>query len=607
MPGLVGLITHAPRARAEAELLRMVAALRHKRTYVSGTWIDESLGLYVGWVEREGTAAAGLPYRNETGDLVLVFSGEEYPEPGAAARLKERGHRVHISDRSYLVHQAEDEPDFLKNLNGRFHGILADRRNGIVTLFNDRYGMHRVYCHESKDSFYFAAEAKAILAVRPELRAVDGRGVAEFISCGCALENRTIFKGISLLPIASAWRFEGKALTREEAYFHPKEWEEQEPLEAEIYYLQLREAFSRDLPRYFSGPGPIGISLTGGLDSRMIMSWADATPGSLSCYSFGGMYRDSQDVKVARKVAGVCGQSHQVIRVGDEFLSEFHDYAERSVFLSDGCVEVKHAPDLYVNEFAAQIAPVRMTGNYGGEVLRRVRAFKPVAPADGLFQPALTRSIEETRQTYQELLSMHPLSFALFRQAPWHHYSLLSLEQSQLAVRSPYLDNDFVQAVFRSPQSLLTNDDVSLRLIADGNPALRSIPTDRGYGGSLPKWAAKMSQGSHEFAFKAEYACDYGMPQSVARFDRLLRPLHWERLFLGRHKFYHYRVWYRDALSGYVRDMLLDPRSLSRPYLQRKAIEDMVQQHTAGTHNHTTAIHKILSLELIHRLFIDAV
>jgi asparagine synthase (glutamine-hydrolysing) len=97
------------------------------------------------------------------------------------------------------------------------------------------------------------------------------------------------------------------------------------------------------------------------------------------------------------------------------------------------------------------------------------------------------------------------------------------------------------------------------------------------------------------------------MPQSVARFDRLLRPLHWERLFLGRHKFYHYRVWYRDALSGYVRDMLLDPRSLSRPYLQRKAIEDMVQQHTAGTHNHTTAIHKILSLELIHRLFIDAV
>ena len=44
-------------------------------------------------------------------------------------------------------------------------------------LFNDRYGMQRIYCHESKDAFYFAAEAKAILAVRPELRRMDARGL----------------------------------------------------------------------------------------------------------------------------------------------------------------------------------------------------------------------------------------------------------------------------------------------------------------------------------------------------------------------------------------------------------------------------------------------
>ena len=39
-------------------------------------------------------------------------------------------------------------------------------------LFNDRYGMHRLYYHQAKEAFYFAAEAKAILAVRPELRAL---------------------------------------------------------------------------------------------------------------------------------------------------------------------------------------------------------------------------------------------------------------------------------------------------------------------------------------------------------------------------------------------------------------------------------------------------
>ena len=63
-------------------------------------------------------------------------------------------------------------------LNGRFHGLLTDRNSAMSTLFNDRYGMHRVYYHETKDAFYFAAEAKAILAVfhEPELRTINQRG-----------------------------------------------------------------------------------------------------------------------------------------------------------------------------------------------------------------------------------------------------------------------------------------------------------------------------------------------------------------------------------------------------------------------------------------------
>jgi asparagine synthase (glutamine-hydrolysing) len=95
------------------------------------------------------------------------------------------------------------------------------------------------------------------------------------------------------------------------------------------------------------------------------------------------------------------------------------------------------------------------------------------------------------------------------------------------------------------------------------------------------------------------------MPQSVVRVDHTLARLHLERIFLGRHKFYHYRVWYRDALSSYVREMLLDSRTLSRPYLQRKVLERVVKEHLEGTKNYTTTIHKIFTLEHLHRLFID--
>jgi asparagine synthase (glutamine-hydrolysing) len=177
------------------------------------------------------------------------------------------------------------------------------------------------------------------------------------------------------------------------------------------------------------------------------------------------------------------------------------------------------------------------------------------------------------------------------------------LEQTQLTVRSPYLDNNFVRTVYRAPA--LTDDDVRLRLIADGSPALRRIPSDRGIGGTYGPVTSAIVHNFLEFTFKAEYAYDYGMPQWVAQVDHLLSPLHLERLFLGRHKFLHYRVWYRDALAKYVKEILLDPLILSRPYLERKSIETIVAGHLKGNRNYTTAIHKMLSLELLHRLFFD--
>src|ERR1700733_9637802 len=173
MPGMVGLITKMPKERAAAELSRMVRAQRHDPSIVTGTWSDEDIGAYVGWVVRKDSFADAMPLSNESGNVSLIFSGEEYPEPGTANRLKERGHDVETAGPSYLVHLAEEDPAFPAGLNGRFHGLLTDRTRRTAMLFNDRYAMHRIYYHESPEAFYFAAEAKAILAVRPELRVAD--------------------------------------------------------------------------------------------------------------------------------------------------------------------------------------------------------------------------------------------------------------------------------------------------------------------------------------------------------------------------------------------------------------------------------------------------
>jgi asparagine synthase (glutamine-hydrolysing) len=342
----------------------------------------------------------------------------------------------------------------------------------------------------------------------------------------------------------------------------------------------------------------------------MIMAWLNAAANTLPTYTFGGPYRECHDVTIARRVAKVCQQPYQVIDVGRDFLSRFDHYAERTVYLSDGCSPVTRSSDLYTNELAAEIAPIRMTGNYGSEILRRLRAFKPSTMATDLFQPEFKASVDAARETYGSVARGHAVTFTAFRQAPWYQYGLLSLEQTQVFVRSPFLDNDLVRTAFRAPKSEISKTDIFEdndecgRLIADGNPALYRIPTDRGLGGA-GGWAVPIRRGIMEFSFKAEYAYDYGMPQWLARTDHLFAALHLERLFLGRHKFCHYRVWYRDALSRYVREILLDERSLSRPYLRRGTVEGIVSHHLRGDRNHTTEITKLLTLELMHRLFLD--
>ncbi|MGC2528002.1 MAG: asparagine synthase-related protein [Candidatus Acidiferrum sp.] len=605
MPGIVGLITNLPRERAERELLTMVETLRHEPFYVTGTWIDESLGVYVGWVARAGSFSDGMPLASEQGNTILVFSGEDHSEPNTPARLKHRGHSAEPNGPGYLIQLYEEDPAFPAGLNGWFHALIADRTRGTAVLFNDRFGMHRLYYHESKDAFYFAAEAKAILAVRPELRTINPQGLGEWIECGCVLENRTLFENVHVLPPASAWMFCNGSVVRKASYFRPREWEEQGTLPPENFHLEIRDVFSRTLPRQFSGRERVGMSLTGGLDTRMIMAWHKAAPGSLPCYTFGGTYRECRDVTVARRVADACGQPHQVITCGSEFISRFPYYAERTVYLTDGCADVSCAPVLYGCQKAREIAPVRMTGNYGDQILRGLRAFKPMEPTPELFSSDLLPHLAAARRTYSRIVDTHPLTFAAFRQAPWHHYGLLALEQTQLTMRSPYLDNDVVRTLFRAPEDVARNNDLRIRLIGDGNLALRRIRTDIGFAGRSERFLGVILRQFHNLTFKADYAYNHGMPQWMARIDHLVAPLHLERLFLGWHKYYHFRVWYRDLLADYLREVLLDSRTLSRPYWQKNTLEVMLQHHLKGDRNYTNEIHRVLTLELVHRLFLD--
>jgi asparagine synthase (glutamine-hydrolysing) len=605
MPGIVGIVSQKPSKEYHALVKSMVKCLMHEPFYTDGTYINEQLGLWLGWVNYEGSFADCLPIWNEKKDICLLFSGEDFADQADIDALRMHGHEFDPDDASYLVHLYEEMGcQFLEKLNGWFSGVLLDFREQKFVLFNDRYGVNRVYYHEDSRGFYFSSEAKSLLKILPGTRRLNLRSLGELLSCEAVLENRSLFSGISLLPAGSSWVFSRGEPVKKKAYFKQESWESQPQLSEGNFYEKLKETWTRVLPKYFRGKQSVGLSLTGGVDSRMILAWAPRPPGTLPCYTWGGKYRDCADVKIARRTAKLCQQPHNTIPVDGEFLSEFPALAERAVYISDGTMDVTGSADLYVQRLARQIAPVRVSGVCGGEILRRLVMFKPDPPQQGLFDSELARSFRDSAATYADELQGHRLSFTSFKQAPWYMASKFTVERSQVAYRTPYFDNDLVALAYQTPAKLLHNGP-ALRLIADGNPALGKIGTDRGLAFRSVPGVNRALHWYQEFTFKAEYAYDYRMPQWLARLDHAFAPFHLERLFLGRHKFHHFRVWYRDELSRWLREMLLDSDARSRPYLRANSLEKILKAHTSGQRNYAFEIHKILMLEFIQRKLIE--
>lgn len=607
MPGITGIISKSSKEKNEENLHQMIKIMMHEPFYTSGKYINDKSGIYLGWVCINDSFCDCMPISNEKKDIFMFFSGENLIDKSIIDNLKAQGHTFHSSNNaSYLVHLYEENgEDFLKILNGFFSGIIVDTRTQKTILFNDRYGMNRIYYHETEESFYFSSEAKSLLKICPWLREIDLEGLGQFMSCGCVLGNETIFKNLSLLPAASKWIFNDNISVKKESYFKPEEWENQTVLDKETFYNKLKDTFHHILPKYFELQKPVAFSLTGGLDTRMILASIDLKKGSLPCYTFGGIYRDCYDVKFARKVAAACGQPHQTIKLNNNFLNSFPTLAERTVYLTDGCLDVSGAPNLFVFELARNVASVRITGNYGDEILRRHRVFKPNPPNRKLFNPDFVDYVENTENQFKEMTKGHPLTFAAFKQAPWYQSGRLTLENAILIHRSPYMDNDLVKLVYQASPDVISSYDVTLRLIGDGNPTLRKMITDRGIGSQSNFVIANLIRFYYEFLFKMDYYANHGMPKWLSKFEHTFSLFQMERIFLGRHKYYHFRIWYRDEWSDYIRQTLLDQRSISRGYLNRNEMKTIIDGHTSGKYNYTYEISKLLTLELTQRLLIE--
>jgi asparagine synthase (glutamine-hydrolysing) len=348
--------------------------MRHESSYVQGIQYAADCKACAGWIAHPNSFASRASGLTNNG-LGLAFSGECFGEPGS----HDDPNRPNTLLRGYR----RKGPSFVRELNGLFSGVLLDTNTRRTVLFVDRYASERIYFYCADDVTYFASEAKALLAVLPELREFDPEGVADFLAFGSCLGTKTLFKGISRLPGSSLWIFNSGGTETRQTYFDPAEWENLELLTVKEFESAFMETARSVMPRYASANMKIGFSITGGLDTRMIAACLPEEVSDLICYTYGAASGDTLDVRIGREIATLLGISHRTLRVDSDFVSNFQSYLDRSVYISDGCSTALSAHELYFSRMAREIAPVRLTGNFGSEVLRSMSTLKPLSLAEG--------------------------------------------------------------------------------------------------------------------------------------------------------------------------------------------------------------------------------
>lgn len=595
MPGIFGVISAKPVLDCQSTIQSMLASMRHEPSYVSGTCSVTDFGVFAGWVAHPGSFAAAHSGTYHEFGITLVFSGECFGgEPPLECKVG------NASPVSWIARQyAERGEQFVVSLNGLFSGLLIDHRRRRAVLFNDRYGLERIYYHEDRGTTYFASEAKALLQVVPKTRAFDEKGVAQYLAYGCTLGTTTLFSGVSLLPPASIWVSEPGTGWHEKTYFSPREWEEQESLSQSQFDNAFADTFPRVLPRYMTDPGRLGIALTGGLDTRMIMACLPETTTKPTTYTFSGRTEQILDAKLAARIAHDCGMSHHVLRIGDDFLSGFGEMVARSVYISDGCCGATGAHELYFNRAAAKLAPIRLTGNFGSEVLRSVSTFEPSNLELGLLSSEMRSAIEATR-TARSSTEENPVTFAAFREIPWNLIGTLLTGRSQVTFRTPYLDNDLVALAYRLPAAARASSLPALRFIEQADPELSRIPTDRGHIGTSRGPAWMLRRALAELTFKIDYLHKEGLPGALASFSPLLDLLAPTGI-LGLHKFLPYSRWFRKELSPYLMNVCTDSHTRNLPFFEPPFLESMLKAHLQGSKNFVREINAVLTLEAVDR------
>ena len=621
MCGIVGnVLARADRTPDAAVLKRMNDRITHRGPDDEGVFVQGPAGLAMRRLKIIDLTTGHQPMTGEDGRVWTVFNGEIYNYRELREAHAARGHVFTTrSDTEVLVHGYEERGvASVGDLDGMFAVAIWDAPARTLLLARDRLGIKPLYYAVLPDQIVFASELKALLEHPAIERTLDLTALSRYLAHEYVPAPHSILRAVRKLP-AGHWLTYTDGRVKLEPYWdvHFQRGagiDEAEAVEA------LRAALDRSVKQHLVSDVPLGVFLSGGIDSSAVAAFAARHfPGRLKTFSIGFEDPSFDETAHARRVARVLDTDHQEEIFDPRAALDL--VARLPELLDEPLGDASLLPTYLLSRFTRRSATVALSGDGGDELfagyptyqahrlagplelippLLRRRLLRPVverlpvsldnlsfdfklkrfvagldfAPVDrhaawlGSFTPAEQKELF----TADALARMEaPPSYAAFHEMLSHAPSASGLERMLYLDLKGYLGEGVLTKVDRA--SMACSLEVRVPLLDHRVVELAT---------SLPMHL-KLRRVTTKYVLKRALA-------GVLPRDILERPKKGFGIPLGR--------WFRGELAPMLRDVCA-PEVIRRAGLFRpEAVGRLLAEHAEGRHDHRKKLYTLLAFQL---------
>jgi len=625
MCGIAGIL-HLDGAPASPVLLKkMTDAIAHRGPDGEGQWTSGNVGLGHRRLAIIDLSTAGhQPMISHDGNFILTYNGEIYNFKQIRAELERLGYRFVSNTDSEVVLNAYAEwgEACLHRFNGMFAFAIWDKTRQRLFLARDRYGIKPLYYTLQDRRFLFGSEQKALLA-HPEMRReIDLEALLEYFTFQNIFTDRTLFKGVRLLPAGCFAILEPKAQDLAiHQYWDFNFIEPENPASDEEYREELDRLFKQAVNRQLVSDVELGSYLSGGMDSGSITALAAKQHPYIKTFTCGFDLRSASGIELAfdereraEYMSYLFKTEHyeMVLKAGD---------MERILPKLAWHLEEPRVGQSYPNYYAAQLASkfvkVVLSGTggdelFGGYPWRYYRAVVndsfehyidkyyhfwqrliPNSQIKQVFSPVWNEVKQVwTRDIFRDVFNHHAdqlyspkeyINHSLYFEAKTFLHGLLVVEDKLsmahgLESRVPFLDNDLVDFAMKVPAHLKLNNLSEVVRMNENEP-----------GWKTKKYFQKTRDGKQLLRDVMEKH----IPGDVTRLEK--------QGFSAPDA-----SWFRGESIDYVRRMLMGSEARVFDYLDRDAVQSLVHEHLEGKANRRLFIWSLLNIESFFNQFCES-